>query len=73
MRIAVLKPESSDHRRVKVNGVHLCNIGETKGRHYWYDVHPHNSFHNTLHIPNSATTLSGCLDEIREHYADKAK
>lgn len=59
--------------RVQRAGKLLANIAFGGNRYYWYRMNggPNDSPHNTLSIPNSATTLDGCKAEIREFFKDE--
>ncbi len=65
----VIRPFELPHYGIYRGGKHVGWISISDGRYYWYCVNRgREAPHNTLCIPNSAVTLDGCKDEIREFF-----
>ena len=58
----------------KLAGKLIAIIAVAGNRHYWYAMHlgPDEPPYNTLSITNSATTLEGCKQEIRDFYKTRS-
>lgn len=75
MQITFCKIRESNDLELRSGGqtVGRISYSENHRRHYWYrlgDRDPDEGPHNTLSIPDSATTFEGCVAEVESYFAN---